>query len=72
MCQLRVRLLFADNRETLLDEVTDISFADGHITVARLFDAPQTLYGFDINSINCLRNEVLLAQRKVTAENGDA
>lgn len=73
MCQLRVRLLLADDGETLLDEVSDMTFAADHITVTRLFEPAETLYGFAVASINCLRNEVVLTQRRTAAaENGDA
>ncbi len=73
MCQLRVRLLLGDNGETLLDEVTDMTFAADRITITRLFEPPETLYGFTVATINCLRNEVVLTQSTTTAaENYDA
>lgn len=63
MCQLRVTLLLADNRQEQLEEVTHIHIAPDKITLASLFEAPRELHGFDIKEIDCLHNRLLLVQR---------
>lgn len=65
MCQLRVRLLYADRREAWLNDIAAIQVAPDNITLSALFEPPRELSGFDIQHIDSLRNEVLLVQRSV-------
>lgn len=71
MCQLRVQIVFADNREERLEEVTHIDFGAECITLSRLFEAPRELRGFDIKEIDCLRNALLLVQRTSGPRQGE-
>nr|WP_318381437.1 hypothetical protein [uncultured Enterobacter sp.] len=63
MCQLRVRLQFADGSEELFDEVTHVAFGVENITLSRLFDTPCELYDFAIEEIDCMHNVMVLTQR---------
>jgi len=63
MCQLKVRLILADNQEERVDEVTNIDVEPGKITLSSLFEPPRELYGFQIKEIDCMRNSVLLEWR---------
>lgn len=71
MCQLRVRLLYADRREEPLNDIAAIQVTEDNITLSALFEPPRELCGFDIQHIDCLRNEVLLVQRSVEKQNGE-
>ncbi|WP_213991819.1 CooT family nickel-binding protein [Sodalis sp. dw_96] len=63
MCQLKVRLILADNREERVDDVAAIDVGPDKITLSSLFEPPRELYGFQIKEIDCLRNSVLLEWR---------
>lgn len=63
MCQLKVRLILADNREERVDDVANIAVGPDKITLSSLFEPPRELYGFQIKEIDCLRNSVLLEWR---------
>ncbi len=63
MCQLKVRLILADNREERVEDITDIAVEPDRITLSSLFAPPRELYGFQIKQIDCLRNSVLLEWR---------
>ena len=63
MCQLKVRLILADNQEERVDEVTNIDVEPGKITLSSMFEPPRELYGFQIKEIDCMRNSVLLEWR---------
>ncbi|MCW2479339.1 CooT family nickel-binding protein [Candidatus Symbiopectobacterium sp. NZEC135] len=71
MCQLRVRLQYADRREVSLDDIAAIQVTPDKITLSALFEPPRELSGFDIQHIDSLRNEVLLVQRSVEKQNGE-
>lgn len=71
MCQLRVRLRYADRRETWLNDIAAIQVAPDKITLSALFEPPHELSGFDIQHIDSLRNEVLLVERSVEKQNGE-
>ncbi|WP_413723888.1 CooT family nickel-binding protein [Sodalis sp. RH16] len=63
MCQLKVRLILADNREERVDDIAHIEVSPDRITLSSLFEPPRELYGFQIKEIDCLRNSVLLEWR---------
>jgi predicted RNA-binding protein len=63
MCQLRVRVLLADNREELLDEVTHIACDADKVTISRLFEADRELFGFEIKEIDGMHSRVLVTPR---------
>ncbi|MCW2473950.1 MULTISPECIES: CooT family nickel-binding protein [unclassified Symbiopectobacterium] len=71
MCQLRVRLRYADRREEALNDIAAIQVTPHNITLSALFEPPRELRGFDIQYIDSLRNEVLLVQRSAETQNGE-
>ncbi|CCF86835.1 MULTISPECIES: CooT family nickel-binding protein [Enterobacteriaceae] len=71
MCQLRVRVLLADNDEDLLlDEVTHITCDAGNVTISRLFEPDRELSGFEIKEIDCMQSRVLVTPRASSSGRG--